>query len=127
LELAREEALKLGHDFVGTEHVLLGLLPTAGEALAHTLQTNGEAVRAEIRRLISAFPGRPAICEPPLTPRARKALQLAGREARALKPSPIGTGHILLGLLLEGSGVAAIALGNLGVRLEQLRAEIPKD
>lgn len=127
LEVARQEALGLGHDFVGTEHVLLGLLQTAGGALSQTLQVNSEAVRAEVRRLISAFPVRPAISKLPLTPRARKALQFAGREAVVLKRSPIGTEHILLGLLLEGGGVAAVALGNLGIRLEQLRTDVPRD
>lgn len=123
LELAREEALGLGHDFVGTEHVLLGLLRTAGGALSPVLQLNKEVVRTEVCRLVSAFPVRPAAAELPLTPRARKALQFAGREAVSLKRSPIGSEHILLGLLLEGSGVAAVALRNLGIRLEQFRAQ----
>lgn len=127
LEMARDEAVDLGHDFVGTEHVLLGLLRTAGGALAQALQLNREAVRTEVFRLVAAFPARSAVTELPLTPRARKALQFACREAALLKRSPIGAEHILLGLLLEGSGVAAIALRNLGIRLDQLRAVIRPD
>jgi ATP-dependent Clp protease ATP-binding subunit ClpC len=119
--------LGLGHDFVGTEHVLLGLLQTAGGALAQTLQVNTETVRAEVHRLISALPPHSASTEPPLTPRARKALQLAGREAVLPKRSRIGIEHILLGLLHEGGGVAAIALRNLGIRLDQVRTDIPRD
>jgi hypothetical protein len=124
LEIAREEALGLGHDFIGTEHVLLGLLNTAGGALAQALQHNrvdSQAVRAEVRRLISDQPAHPANAALPFTPRARKALQFAVREAKASKRAPIGAEHILLGLCLEGSGIAAIALRNLGVRLERLR------
>ena len=127
LEMAREEALIMGHDFVGTEHVLLGLVKTAGGALAQVLQrcrVNSEAVHAEVGRLISALPIRPATGALPLTPRARKALHFASREADALGHSPIGTEHMLLGLLLEGGGVAALALSNLGVGLERLRSEI---
>lgn len=127
LEMAREEALTLGHDFIGTEHVLLGLLKAAEGALAQSLQRShisSEAVRAEVARLISALPDRPSITALPFTPRARKALHFATREAGALEHSTIDLEHILLGLVREGTGVAAIALSNLGVRLERLRCEI---
>jgi len=127
LEVAREEALGFGHDFVGTEHVLLGLLQTAGGALVQSLQLNSEAVRSEVCRLVQAAPARSVNSELPLTPRARKALQFASREALSLKRSPIGPEHIFLGLLLEGSGIGAIALRNLGIQLEQLRAAIERD
>ena len=123
LRLAHEEAMNLGHDFVGTEHVLLALLKTAGEALNPVLQQNRVtpgALEAEIHRLVLASPIHPTQATLPWTPRARKALQLAARKAAALEPSPIGARHLLLGLLLEGSGVAAVALRNLGVRLDGL-------
>jgi hypothetical protein len=117
LEIARQEALSLGHDFIGTEHVLLGVLKTASDALAHLLQrscVSREAISAEVRRLILTSPARPTTSAIPLTPRARKALQFAVREG-GLVHSPIGTEHIFRGLLLEGGGVAAVALKNLGI------------
>ncbi len=127
LEIAREEALTLGHNYIGTEHLLLGLLRAAGGALAQAFRHNrvaSESVRAEVRQLILALPARPATTVLPLTPRARKALRFAVREADALDHRPIGAEHILLGLLREGGGVAAVALRNLGIRLERLRTEI---
>jgi hypothetical protein len=127
LENAREEALNLGHDYIGTEHVLLGVLKSTGGALAralHSSSVNSETIRAEVGRLISFLPARPANTALPLTPRARKALKIAGREARALQHSSIEAEHILLGLLREGTGIAAVALTNLGIRLEWLRTEI---
>lgn len=123
LQLAREEALNLGHDYIGTEHVLLGLLKAAGDSLAQALfssRVDAEAIRSEIRRLISAGPCRPIDATLPLTPRARKALQLARRQANSSKPAPINPEHILVGLCLEGSGIAAVALRNLGVRLKHV-------
>ena len=82
-------------------------------------RVTNEAIRAEVGRLVAEFPSRPVPTALPLTPRARKALQLASREADAIEHSQIGTEHILLGLLLEGSGVAALTLRNLGVQLDR--------
>jgi len=127
LDLAREEALRLGHDFIGTEHVLLGVLRMAGDALARALersQVHADAVRREIERLVSPAPAQPTTTLPPFTPRARMALQCAGAEAAALKHPLISPEHVLLGLLVEGGGVAALALKNLGVQLKRMRAEI---
>lgn len=126
LELAREEALRLGHDYIGTEHVLLGVLSMAGGALAPVLersQVNGDAVRREIERLVSPSPTRSTTLLPPFTPRALKALQFAGAEAASLKHPLISPEDVVLGLLIEGSGVAALALKNLGMRLKRMRAE----
>jgi hypothetical protein len=130
LDLAREEALRLGHDYIGTEHVLLGLLRMPGDTLAKVLersQVHGDAVRREIERLVSSLPAQPTTNLPhlpPFTPRARKALQFAGTEAAALKHPLISPEHVLLGLLIEGSGLAALALKNVGVQLKRMRAEI---
>ena len=127
LDLAREEALRLGHDFIGTEHVLLGVLRMAGGALAEVLersQVQGDAVRREIERLVSPLPAHPTTILPLFTPRARKALQFAGAEAAALKHPLISPEHVLLGLLIEGGGVAAVVLKNLGVQLKRMRAEV---
>ncbi|HXP60614.1 MAG TPA: Clp protease N-terminal domain-containing protein, partial [Dongiaceae bacterium] len=127
LELAREEARRLGHDFIGTEHVLLGILESATGSLAAVLQNRGldrEALRREIERLVAPLPPRANPTALPFTPRARRAPRLAGSEAKRLKRPVIGAEHLLLGLLREGSGVAAQALKNLGFRLQPLRAEI---
>jgi len=127
LDLAREEALRLGHDYIGTEHVLLGVLRMPGDTLAQVLersQVHGEAVRREIERLVSPLPAQPTTNLPPFTPRARKALQFAGTEAATLKHPLISPEHVLLGLLIEGSGVAALALKNVGVQLKRMRAEV---
>jgi hypothetical protein len=127
LEIAREEALRLGHDYIGTEHVLLGMLRMAGDSLAQVLersQVNGDTVRREIERLVSRSSPHPTTLSAPFTPRARKALQFAGSEAAALKHTLIGPEHVLLGLLTEGSGVAALALKNLGIKLNRMRAQV---
>lgn len=127
LDLAREEALRLGQDFIGTEHVLLGVLRMAGGPLPRVLQRThitGEALRTEIERLISPVRTRSMATALPFTPRARKALQLACIEAKALKHPSVNPEHVLLGLLIEGSGVAALALSNLGFRTERMRAEV---
>jgi hypothetical protein len=127
LDLAREEALRLGHDYIGTEHVLLGVLRMAGDALNQVLERNhvhGDAVRREIERLVSPSPAHPTTLLPPLTPRARKALQFAGAEAATLKHPLISPEHVFLGLLMEGGGLAALALKNLGIQLKRMRAEV---
>ena len=127
LDLAREEAVRLGHDFIGTEHVLLGVLSMAGGGLGQVLersQVQSDAVRREIERLFSPLPAHPAATLLRFTPRARKALQFAGAEAAALEHPLIRPEHVLIGLLIEGSGVAAVALKNLGVQLKRLRAEV---
>ncbi len=127
LESAREQARRLGHDFIGTEHVLLGVLESATGSLGAVLQNRGldrDALRREIERLVAPLPSRATPGLLPLTPRARKALRLAGSEAKRLKHPVIGAEHLLLGLLREGGGVAAQALKNLGFRLQPLRVEI---
>jgi hypothetical protein len=127
LEIAREEAYRLGHDFVGTEHVLLGVLKLAKDRVAKILTKNGldcESVRKEIERLVAPQPGRASVNVLPLTPRARKALQLAGCEAKTREHPLINSEHILIGLLAEGGGVGARALKNFGIGIETIREEI---
>jgi len=129
LEIAREEASRLGHDFIGTEHVLLAVLRLAEGGVVNVLQNSKvdrESVRMEIERLVATQPGHTPTATLPLTPRARKALQFAASEAETLKNPLINADHILLGLLREGGGVAAQALKNLGIRLERIRAGISK-
>jgi hypothetical protein len=124
---AGEEATSLGHDFIGTEHVLLGLLKFAEGPFAMVLSScgvDGESVRREIERLVATYPKCGAGRVLPLTPRARKAIQLASRENKRANQKLVNPEHLFLGLLLEGSGVAALALKNLGVRAERIRQAI---
>ena len=131
LDLGRQEALGFHHDFIGTEHVLLGLLARESGIVAKVLRKMGvsrEVVRTEIGKIVGAGPQCEVIHKLPYTPRVRKALELASQEARALERSNIiNTEHIFLGLLLEGGGVAALVLEKLGVDAAKARAEILKE
>jgi hypothetical protein len=130
IEFACSEASRLGHDYIGTEHVLLGLLKLAQGSFARILRTmnvDSETVRSEIERLVCPVPAHTSTAATPLTPRATKAIRLAAREAKALNHSCIGAEHIFLGLLLEGSGVAAKVLKKLGIQFEQTREEIVRE
>ncbi len=126
--LAQQEARRLGHNFVGTEQILLGIIGEGtgigSKALVATGVTLDDA-RREVQRIIGRGSGFVAI-EIPFTPRAKRVLEIAWDESRKLGTDYIGTEHLLLGLLREGEGVAARALENLDVNLEQLRAEILK-
>ena len=131
LMLARQEAPRLNHDFIGTEHVLLGLTQSSAGIVPQILQrmgVNSENVRHEIEKFVGI--GQPASRVPeqiPFTPRAKQALALAAREAKGLNSPHIGAEHIFLGLLLEDSGVAALVLRSLGVNAEKARAEILRE
>ena len=129
LELAEAQAPRLHHDFVGTEHVLLGLLTAENTAVLDVLRRFGvdrEIIRTEIEKVVGI--GSPhALPSPiPYTPRAKRALLLAAREATSLKHGSVGAEHILLGLLSEGSGVAALVLNRLGVQTKEARKELIK-
>jgi Clp amino terminal domain, pathogenicity island component len=130
MELARAEASGLYHDFIGTEHLLLGLLKSEPRIVPGVLKKFGvdqEKLRSEIRRLVEVGPAHEVSAEIPLTPRAREALQLAAEEARTRHHSVPSAEHIFLGLLREGGGVAAVALKNLGVRIEKAREIISNE
>jgi hypothetical protein len=130
LQLAPDEARYLRHDFVGTEHLLLALTRSGSKSVANVLQKLGvrdEILRREIERLIAKGPVAVTIADMPFTPRARKSLELASDEARILHQPNVRPEHIFLGLLREGSGVAALVLKNLGVRLETARVEILRE
>lgn len=130
LLLARKEADRFHHSFVGTEHLLLGLI-ALGRGVAvnvlHKLGLNFENVRKEIEKLAATRPSQERVVNTPYTLDVRKVLALAARQAKALNHTYIGTEHIFLGLLEEGDGVAARALQNLGVKLEETRKEILKE
>jgi len=126
--LAQEEARRLGHNFVGTEQVLLGLIAEGTGIAAKTLKSMGVTIkdaRAEVEKIIGRGSGFVAV-EIPFTIRAKKVLELSWDEARQLGHNYIGTEHLLLGLIREGQGVAAKVLENLGVDLNKCRSNVVK-
>mgnify|MGYP005757449151 FL=1 len=126
--LAQEEATRLGHNFVGTEQVLLGLIGEGTGVAAKTLKAMGlnlKDARAEVEKIIGRGSGFVAV-EIPFTPRAKRVLELSWDEARQLGHNYIGTEHLLLGLIREGEGVAARVLENLGIDLNKVRSNVIK-
>ena len=126
--LAQEEARRLGHNFVGTEQVLLGLIGEGSGVAAKTLKSMGVNIkdaRAQVEKIIGRGSGFVAV-EIPFTQRAKKVLELSWDEARQLGHNYIGTEHLLLGLIREGEGVAAKVLENLGVDLNKCRSNVIK-
>ena len=126
--LAQEEARRLGHNFVGTEQVLLGLIGEGTGVAAKTLKSMGvnlKDARTEVEKIIGRGSGFVAV-EIPFTPRAKRVLELSWDEARQLGHNYIGTEHLLLGLIREGEGVAARVLENLGVDLNKVRSNVIK-
>jgi ATP-dependent Clp protease ATP-binding subunit ClpC len=124
--LAQEEARRLGHNFVGTEQILLGLIGEGTGIAAKVLKGMGvnlKEARAEVEKIIGRGSGFVAV-EIPFTPRAKRVLELSWDEARQLGHNYIGTEHLLLGLIREGEGVAARVLENLGVDLNKVRSNV---
>jgi ATP-dependent Clp protease ATP-binding subunit ClpC len=124
--LAQEEARLLNHDYLGTEHLLLGLIHEAQGVAARALESLGislEAVRAQVEEIIGQGQSAPA-AHIPFTPRAKKVLELSLRESEHLDHDHIGTEHILLGLVREGEGVAAQVLVKLGADLSRVRQQV---
>ncbi len=130
LQLAKKEADRFNRGYVGTEHLLLGLIALGQGVAVNVLNKMGinlEMVRLEVEKAVGVGPETKTAGNLPFTPRVKKVLALAGSEARALNHSYIGTEHILLGLLREGEGVASRVLRNLNVDLEKTRVEIMKE
>jgi len=130
MALARKEADRLNHNFVGTEHLLLGLIALGQGVAVNVLRNMGldlETVRAEVKKEVGIGPDRKIPGNIPYTPRVKKVLDFAKKEAKALSHTYVGTEHILLGLLREGDGVAARVLRNLGLDIEKTRQEILKE
>ena len=126
--LAQEEARRLGHNFVGTEQILLGLIGEGTGVAAKALKSMGvnlKDARAEVEKIIGRGSGFVAV-EIPFTPRAKRVLELSWDEARQLGHNYIGTEHLLLGLIREGEGVAARVLENLSVDLNKVRTNVVK-
>jgi ATP-dependent Clp protease ATP-binding subunit ClpC len=123
--LAQEEARLLNHNYIGTEHILLGLIDEGQGVAARSLDSLGisvDKVRQEVEEIIGTGPGTPGHI--PFTPRAKKVLELSLREALQLGHNYIGTEHLLLGLIREGEGVAAQVLGKLGADLGLVRNKV---
>ena len=125
LSLAQEEAQRFNHNYIGTEHILLGLVRET-EGVAARVLSSLEVDLSKVRSAVEFIIGRgekPAQCEIGLTPRAKKVVELPVHEARRMNHTYIGTEHLLIGLLREGEGVAAGVLESLGVTLDKVRAE----
>jgi ATP-dependent Clp protease ATP-binding subunit ClpC len=125
--LAQEEARLLNHNYIGTEHVLLGLIREADGVAAQALEALGislEGVRARVEGIIGTGLGPIESSHVPFTPRAKKVLELSLREALQLHHNYIGTEHLLLGLIREGEGVAAQVLVQMGATLSAVRKRV---
>src|SRR5438094_843475 len=128
LQLAQEEAQRFNHNYIGTEHLLLGLV-REGEGVAAKVLANLGVELNKVRSAVEFIIGRgdrAVMGEIGLTPRAKKVIELAVDEARRLGHHYIGTEHLLLGLIREGEGIAAGVLESLGVNLEKVRTEVIK-
>jgi ATP-dependent Clp protease ATP-binding subunit ClpC len=127
LGYAKSEAERLNHDYIGTEHILLGLIKEGSGVAANVLENLSidlEKVRVEVEKLVEAGPTTVTTGQPPYTPRAKRVLELALEEARSLDHNYVGTEHILLGLIRENEGMAAQVLHNLHISIDDVRSEV---
>jgi ATP-dependent Clp protease ATP-binding subunit ClpC len=127
MALANQEAQRLNHEYIGTEHILLGLVKEGsgvGANVLRNLDVDLRKVRLEVEKLVKAGPEMVTMGKLPQTPRAKKVIEYAIEEARNLNHNYVGTEHLLLGLLREHDGVAAQVLMNLGLKLEEVREEV---
>jgi hypothetical protein len=127
MQLTNQEAQRFNHEYIGTEHILLGLVREGSGVAANVLKNldvDLRKIRLEVEKLLQSGPDMVTMGKLPQTPRAKKVIEYAIEEARNLGHDYVGTEHILLGLLREDMGVAAQILMNLGLRLENVRVEI---
>ncbi|MEY3024897.1 MAG: hypothetical protein RJA16_1723 [Planctomycetota bacterium] len=127
MALANQEAQRFNHEYIGTEHILLGLVKEGSGVGANVLKNLGidlRKVRLEVEKLVKSGPEMVTMGKLPQTPRAKKVIEYAIEEARNLNHNYVGTEHLLLGLLREHDGVAAQVLLNLGLKLEEVREEV---
>ncbi|MEP0845492.1 MAG: NDP-hexose 4-ketoreductase, partial [Phycisphaerae bacterium] len=127
MALANQEAQRFNHDYIGTEHILLGLVKEGSGVGANVLKNLGvdlRKVRLEVEKLVKSGPEMVTMGKLPQTPRAKRVIEYAIEEARNLNHNYVGTEHLLLGLLREQDGVAAQVLQNLGLKLEDVREEV---
>jgi ATP-dependent Clp protease ATP-binding subunit ClpC len=127
MQLANQEAQRFNHEYIGTEHILLGLVKEGSGVAANVLknlEVDLRKIRLEVEKLVQSGPEMVTVGKLPQTPRAKKVIEYSMEEARNLNHSYVGTEHILLGLLREQEGVAAQVLMNLGLKLEDVREEV---
>ncbi|MDA7978704.1 MAG: ATP-dependent Clp protease ATP-binding subunit [Pirellulales bacterium] len=127
MQLANQEAQRFNHEYIGTEHILLGLIKEGSGVAANVLKNldvDLRKIRLEVEKLVQSGPDMVTMGKLPQTPRAKKVIEYSMEEARNLNHNYVGTEHILLGLLREQEGVAAQVLMNLGLRLEDVREEV---
>ena len=127
MALANQEAQRFNHEYIGTEHILLGLVKEGsgvGANVLKNLDIDLRKVRLEVEKLVKSGPDMVTMGKLPQTPRAKKVIEYAIEEARSLNHNYVGTEHLLLGLLREHDGVAAQVLMNLGLKLEEVREEV---
>jgi ATP-dependent Clp protease ATP-binding subunit ClpC len=129
MALANQEAQGFNHEYIGTEHILLGLTRETGGVgtnVLKNLDVDLRKVRIEVEKLVPCQPDNHNVGRLPLTPRAKIVIEYATEEARSLNHNYVGTEHLLLGLLREQNGVAAQVIMNLGHKLEDVRKEVLK-
>src|SRR5437588_3640824 len=127
MALANQEAQRFNHEYIGTEHILLGLVKEGTGVAANVLKNldiDLRKIRLEVEKIVQAGPDMVTMGKLPQTPRAKKVIEYSIEEARTLNHNYVGTEHLLLGLLREHDGVAAQVLMNLGLKLEEVREEV---
>ncbi|MBL8726493.1 MAG: ATP-dependent Clp protease ATP-binding subunit [Planctomycetes bacterium] len=127
MSFARQEAMKFNHEYIGTEHILLGLVQEGSGVAANVLKhmsVDLEKIRHEVEKIVKTGPSMVTMGNQPFTPRAKKVLELSMEEASQLSHNYIGTEHLLLGLIRENEGIAAQVLMNLGVKLDEVREQV---
>ena len=127
MQLANQEAQRFNHEYIGTEHILLGLVKEGSGVAAHTLKSLNvdlRKVRLEVEKIVQPGPNMVTMGKLPQTPRAKRVIEFAIEEARNLQNNYVGTEHLLLGLLREQEGVAARVLISLGVKVETVKLHL---
>src|SRR6202050_3192532 len=127
MQLANQEAQRFNHEYIGTEHILLGLVKEGSGVAANVLKNldiDLRKIRLEVEKIVQSGPDMVTMGKLPQTPRAKKVIEYSIEEARNLNHNYVGTEHLLLGLLREQEGVAAQVLMNLGLKLEDFREEV---
>src|SRR5882672_9761851 len=127
MQLANQEAQRFNHEYIGTEHILLGLVKEGSGVAANVLKNldvDLRKIRVEVEKIVQSGPDMVTMGKLPQTPRAKKVIEYAIEEARNLNHNYVGTEHLLLGLLREQEGVAAQVLMNLNLKLEEVREEV---
>jgi ATP-dependent Clp protease ATP-binding subunit ClpC len=127
MQLANQEAQKLNHEYIGTEHILLGLVKEGSGVAANVLKNldiDLRKIRLEVEKIVQSGPDMVTMGKLPQTPRAKKVIEYSIEEARNFNHNYVGTEHLLVGLLREQEGVAGLVLMNLGLKLEDVREEV---